>query len=76
LNFGLSFSQGARAMEQAQVLSRRERFKLAFDKFWRAHIVDDDPYDALENERFEALIRAAQAAEKDAAVGRDLPLAA
>jgi len=63
-------------MEQAQVISRRERFKLALEKFWRAHIVDDDPYDALENERFETLIRAAQAAEKDAAAGRDLPLAA
>jgi hypothetical protein len=47
---------------QSQVLSRRERFKLALEKFWRAHIVDDDPYDALENERFEALIRARQAA--------------
>ena len=63
-------------MEQAQGLSRRERFKLALEKFWRAHIVDDDPYDALEDDQFEALIRAAQAAEKDAAAGRDLPLAA
>ena len=43
-------------MDQARVLSMPERFKLALEKFWRAHIVDDDPYDALENERFEALI--------------------
>ena len=63
-------------MEQAQGLSRQERFKLALEKFWRAHIVDDDPYDALENERFEALIRAARAAEKGADVSRELPLAA
>jgi hypothetical protein len=65
-------------MDQAQVLSRRERFKLALEKFWRA--VDDDPYDAFENERFEALIRARQAAqrhdEKDAADGEEIPLAA
>jgi len=63
-------------VDRSQVLSRRERFKLALEKFWRAHIVDDDPYDALENERFEALIRAAQAAEKDASASRELPLAA
>jgi len=67
-------------MDQSQVLSRRERFKLALEKFWRAHIVDDDPYDALENERFEALIRARQAAQrhdaKDAAGSEEIPLAA
>ncbi|HWJ18642.1 MAG TPA: hypothetical protein VNR65_07945 [Geobacterales bacterium] len=63
-------------MDQAQVLSRQERFKLALEKFCRAHIVDDDPYDALENERFEALISARQAAEKDASAIEDLPLAA
>ena len=67
-------------MDQSQVLSRRERFKLALEKFWRAHIVDDDPYDALENERFEALIRARQAAQrrdaKDAAGNEGFPLAA
>ena len=63
-------------MDQAQGLPMRERFKLALEKFWRAHIVDDDPYDAFENERFEALIRAAQAAKKDADLSQDLPLAA
>ncbi|MFY9876904.1 MAG: hypothetical protein WAL20_14875, partial [Rhodomicrobium sp.] len=67
-------------VDQSQVLSRRERFKLALEKFWRAHIVDDDPYDALENERFEALIRARQAAQrrdaKDAADSEGFPLAA
>ena len=66
-------------MDQSQVLSRRERFKLALEKFWRAHIVDDDPYDALENERFEALIRARQAAlgryAMDAAENDGFPLA-
>ncbi len=51
-------------MDQSQLLSRRERFKLVLEKFWRAHIVDDDPYEALENERFEALIRAKQAAQR------------
>jgi hypothetical protein len=61
-------------MDQAQGLSRRERFKLTLEKFWRAHVVDDDPYDALENEHFEALIRGRQAAEKDASEER--PLAA
>ena len=63
-------------MDQAQGLPMRERFNLALEKFWRAHIVDDDPYDAFENERFEALIRAAQAAKKDADLSQDLPLAA
>ena len=63
-------------MDQAQGLSRRERFKLALEEFWRAHIVDDDPYDALENEQFEALIRARQAAEKDASAIDEIPLAA
>jgi hypothetical protein len=67
-------------VDQSQVLSRRERFKLALEKFWRAHIVDDDPYDALENERFEALIRARQAARwhdaKGAADSDEIPLAA
>jgi hypothetical protein len=63
-------------MDQAQDLSRRERFQLALEKFWRAHIVDDDPYDALENEHFEALIRARHAAEKDASAIEEIPLAA
>ena len=67
-------------MDRSQVLSRRERFKLALEKFWRAHIVDDDPYDALENERFEAMIRARQAAQrrdaKNAADSEGIPLAA
>jgi len=66
-------------VDQFQVLSRRERFKLALEKFWRAHIVDEDPYDALENERFEALIRARQAQRhdaKDAAGSEGFPLAA
>ena len=63
-------------MDQAQGLSRRERFKLALEEFWRAHIVDDDPYDALENEQFEELIRARQAAEKDASAIEEIPLAA
>ena len=63
-------------MDQAQGLSRRERFKLTLEIFWRAHIVDDDPYDALENEHFEALIRARQAAEKDASATEELLLAA
>jgi hypothetical protein len=67
-------------VHQSQVLSRRERLKLALEKFWRAHIFDDDPYDALENERFEALIRARQAAQrrdaKDAAGSEEIPLAA
>ena len=63
-------------MDQAQGLSRRERFKLALEEFWRAHIVDDDPYDALENEQFEELIRARQAAEKDASAIEELALAA
>ncbi len=47
-------------MDHVQPLSLRERFKQALNDFWRAHIVDDDPYDALENERFEAMIRAMQ----------------
>ncbi len=51
-------------MGQSRVLPRIERFKLALEKFWRAHIVDDDPYDALENERFQALIRARQATHR------------
>ncbi len=63
-------------MDQAQGLSWRERFKLALEEFWRAHIVDDDPYDALENEQFEELIRARQAAEKDASAIEEIPLAA
>jgi len=63
-------------MDQAQGLSRRERFKLVLEKFWRAHIVDDDPYDALENEHFEALLRARKAAVKDASAIEELPLAA
>ncbi len=63
-------------MDQAQGLPRRERFKLTLEKFWRAHIVDDDPYDALDNEHFEALICARQAAEKDASATEELPLAA
>lgn len=63
-------------MDQAQGLSTRERFKLALEKFWRAHVVDDDPYDAFENEQFEALLRARQAAEKDTSAIEDFPLAA
>jgi hypothetical protein len=63
-------------MDQAQGISTRERFKLALEKFWRAHIVDDDPYDALENEHFEALIRARQASDKDSRAIEELPLAA
>ena len=62
-------------MDQARVLSMPERFKLALEKFWRAHIVDDDPYDALENERFEALIRAHEAAKKNASPSEELSLA-
>ena len=64
-------------MDQAPVLSTREKFKLALENFWRAHIVDDDPYDAMENEHFEAMIRAAEAKERDdAADSEELPLAA
>ncbi len=69
-------------MDQAQGLPIRERFKLAFEKFLRAHVVDDDPYDAFENEQFESLIRQAQAAEKHSAKNaaehhdHELPLAA
>ena len=63
-------------MDQVQDLSRRERFRLALEKFWRAHIVDDDPYDALENEHFEALIRATHGAEEDASAIEEIPLAA
>ncbi len=63
-------------MDQAQGHPMRERFKLALEKFWRAHVVDDDPYDAFENERFEELVRAAQAAKKDADLSQGLPLAA
>ena len=63
-------------MEQAQILSPRERLKLALKKFWRDHIVDDDPYDAAENARLEAQIRAMEACEKNARVGQDLPIAA
>ncbi len=54
-------------MDQAQILSGWEKFKLALGTFWRAHIVDDDPYEAAENERFEALIRALDASKKGAA---------
>jgi hypothetical protein len=57
-------------MDQAHGLPMRERFRLALEKFWRAHIVDDDPYDAFENERFEALC-ATQAAERIAAKSAD-----
>ncbi len=63
-------------MDQAQVLPMRDRFKLALEKFWRAHIVDDDPYDSLENERFEAMVRAMEAATKDTVSRQELPLAA
>lgn len=63
-------------MDQAQSLSRRERFKQSIKDFWRAHIVDDDPYDALENDRFEALIRAVEASEAKAAAEEQLKLVA
>ena len=52
-------------MDHVQPSSLRERFKQAFKSFVRAHVVDDDPYDALENERFEAMIRAME--ENDSA---------
>ncbi len=45
-------------MDHDQSPSLRERFKQSLKEFWRAHIIDDDPYDVLENERFEAMIRA------------------
>ena len=60
-------------MDHMQPLSLRARFKEALKDFWRAHIVDDDPYDALENERFEAMIRAM---EEDANASPQLSLAA
>ena len=63
-------------MDDAQALSRRDKFRLALKKFWRDHIVDDDPYDALENERYEALLRAAQAVVREDSTAQDLPLAA
>jgi hypothetical protein len=63
-------------MDQAQGLSRREKFKRTLEKFWRAHIIDDDPYDAFENEQFEALIRGKQGVEKDASAIEEFPLAA
>ncbi len=63
-------------MDQALGLSWQERFSLAIEKFWRAHIVDDDPYDALENERFEAMIRAMEAAEDDSSAVVELRRAA
>ena len=62
-------------MDQAQGLSARERLKQALEKFWRAHIVDDDPYDALENERFEVMIRAAQG-KNDRVPSQEIRLAA
>jgi hypothetical protein len=45
----------------AEVLSVSERVQQTLKKFWRAHIVDDDPYDAMEVERLEAEYRAAEA---------------
>ena len=63
-------------MDDAQALSRRDKFRLALKKFWRDHIVDDDPYDALENERYEALLRAVEAVVRKDAVAQELPLAA
>ncbi len=63
-------------MDYEQTPSLRERVKQALKGFWRAHIVDDDPYDALENERFEAMIRAMEAGEKKTPPKDELPLAA
>jgi hypothetical protein len=60
-------------MEHNQSPSLRERFKQGLKEFWRAHIIDDDPYDVLENERFEAMIRAM---EEDDQASRRLPRAA
>ncbi len=60
-------------MDHVQPTSLQERFKQAFKSFVRAHIVDDDPYDALENERFEAMIRAM---EENDGPGEQFPLAA
>ena len=63
-------------MDHAEPLSRRERFKQALKNFWRAHIVDEDPYDAFENECLEVMIRAMQAAEEGTTAERIVELAA
>ena len=60
-------------MDHVQPLLLRERVKQALKDFLRAHIVDDDPYDALEEKRFEAMIRAM---EEDGNTSQRVSLAA
>ncbi len=62
----------------AEVSSVSERVQQALKKFWRAHIVDDDPYDAMEIERLEAEYCAAEArlAGENGNAGLRYPIAA
>ena len=53
-------------MDQGRVLSLLQRVNRAFKKFWREHIIDDDPYDALENQRFEEIVRLLEAQKRSA----------